>query len=700
MNLLGAWELQRSTDRSREIIETQADFEQFRTYLETLAAKRDSSSAPVMVDIGGGKRMELQAALSRVTELLDDLSTLQPLTTAMTWLARVVIVLGLLAALVGGLGMFGLQWAGARALHSRDQLLHTFNRVSRVLPYVLVGHIIVMGTAVSAVLAFEALGIWHAGRMSGGEFKLMIIALIIMGGFLYSIWQMGKQLRFMLHMFESSSMAVLGQTVSVEQAPVLWAHVNDTSRQLGALAPDQIVLGMSEGFYVTSSDIDLLPSGLALKGRTLHVPIMYLGVLDSAETTAVIGHELAHFAGADTEYSLRFLPIYDGIGRSLGVIAQTMLSSDALQRTILRPAFMLGVFFMESFDHAVHHWSRVRELEADAAGAKVAGNLAAASALVRISAIDPVLQDKVQAHIAQAANLTSEQAAATDLPTAVLHELAAQPLSLPEEEMATQLPHPSDTHPSNGERVASLQVDVDDAVRSGTRPLDAAQACAAMDRYFADPQAVRTRITQDYLGYYVKQDAAAIEELRTHAGNVTGEVILHEGAHLRGTLILIFCALLTLAAIVLAAMPSLSRVLFVIAGLLMLAVLCILPFALRMRARALKTALLLTPDHFVFANLKAPLPIMHIADFGVQIGKGFTLNILLEDDAPLPEVKSRSFFAPDARVFTKNRWVQLELLQFCRDNKTLKPQDLAELIGNYINAGTARHMLAQRFEQA
>ncbi|WP_164651601.1 M48 family metalloprotease, partial [Pseudomonas viridiflava] len=110
------------------------------------------------------------------------------------------------------------------------------------------------------------------------------------------------------------------------------------------------VLGMIEGFYVTSSDVSLLPAEISLKGRTLHIPMMYLGLMNAAETSAVIGHELAHFAGEDTEYSLRFLPIYDGIGRSLVVIAANMMISDLLQRTILRPAFMLGVHFMESFD--------------------------------------------------------------------------------------------------------------------------------------------------------------------------------------------------------------------------------------------------------------------------------------------------------------------------------------------------------------
>lgn len=545
-----------------------------------------------------------------------------------------------------------------------------------------------------------------AGRMSSGEFKLMGIALVVMLGCLYSIWQMGKQLRVMLHMFESTPMPVLGQVVTPEQAPALWAYVRDLADQLGALAPEHIVLGMTEGFYVTSSDVNLLPSDTALKGRTLHVPMLYLGLLDRAETSAVIGHELAHFAGADTEYSQRFLPIYDGIGRSLGVIGETMQQSDLLQRSILRPAFMLGIYFMERFDHAVNHWSRVRELAADAAGARLAGNIAAASALLRISAIDPLLQECVGTHVGHATNPT-EHALTRDLPTSVLHELAAQPLTLPEEELATRLPHPTDTHPSNGERVASLQVSLEEAVSRGTRPIVAAQACAALDQYFADPQALRRRVTEDFLNHYVTQDVALVEELRTHASQATEEVRLHEGARVRGWISLVFFGTLMVVGLGLLvwsllfpeAAGSKKGVLLAAGGVLTFMMACMLPMSLRLLMRADKTALLLTPEHFVFANLKAPLPIQHVADFGLRVGQGVHLNLLLEDDAPMPELSSRSFFAPDVKLDKKKRWVQLQLMQFCRDDRKLKEKELAELIGTYLNAGTARHLLQQRFEQ-
>lgn len=705
LGLFGVWELHRSTESIKEFADIKAELSEMHVEIEAMVAKPFSRSAKVDIN---GERMGVHEALSRVTQAEHELTIVQPVAGVMNNLAKGAIALGLLASLVGVLGLLGLRWAGARASHSRERLLHTFSRVSRLLPYLLVGHIVAMGAAVAAILGFEGLGLWHMGNMSTGEFKLMLVVLMLMLGFLYSIWQMGKQLPVMLHMFQSTPMSVLGQVVTPEQAPALWARVRELADQLGALAPEYIVLGMTEGFYVTSSDVNLLPSGTALKGRTLHVPMLYLGLLDSAETGAVIGHELAHFAGADTEYSLRFVPIYEGIGRSLGVIAETMLQSDVLQRTTLWPAFMLGEYFMERFDHAVNHWSRVRELAADAAGAQLAGNIAIASALVRIAAIDPLLQQGVSTHVARATNPSAEHVRTGDLPGSLVQELAVQLLTLPEEDMAASLPHPSDTHPSNLERLASLQVTVKEAVSRGTRPINAAQACAAMDNYFADPQALRARITEDFLGHYVEQDAAIVQELRSHAGNATEEVRLHEGARLRGWITLGCFSFFMLLGLGLLVLPYLLPQVFVDANstmklvgiLLLICIAFLLPLSLRMLTRANKTALLLTPEYFVFANFKAPLPIRHVADFGLQVGQGVHLNLLLEDDAPMPELASRSFFSPDAKLNRKKRWVQLHLLQICRDDKKLKDQELADLIGTYLNAGTARHLLQQRFEQA
>ena len=194
--------------------------------------------------------------------------------------------------------------------------------------YVLVSHVVAMAATVALALSYEGLAMWHLGRLGSGEVKLMAVLGVIAAFCLYSIWQLLKQLRHMLGMFTPEPLEMFGQVVTPEQAPGLWRHVNEVAGKLGALPPDHIVVSLAQGFYVTSSEATVQPANTSLQGRTLHVPLLYLGLLSREEVGAVIGHELAHFAGKDTEYSLRFLPIYDGINRSLKAVFTTMLFSD------------------------------------------------------------------------------------------------------------------------------------------------------------------------------------------------------------------------------------------------------------------------------------------------------------------------------------------------------------------------------------
>ena len=548
--LFGGWELQRSNVNAQETREFQAYLTQILPQIRAMNAERGVHWVEM-----DGQKVATGVALPRLERIADEMDTLHEIDRFRHLLAIAVIVLSLLAAAIGLAGLLVLKWAAARAMHSRELLLQGFTLVRHRLPYVLVGHVLVTGAAVTAILGFEALGVWHAGKMSSGEFKLMIAAAIIMFGCLYSLWHVAGQLRAMLHMFEPVPLPVLGRSVTPAQAPGLWQFVNELALRINALPPEHIVLGMNEGFYVTSSDVQLLPGETALTGRTLHVPVTYLGLLDHAEISAVIGHELGHFVGEDTEYSLRFVPIYDGISRSLGSLADVMENSDLLQRTIMRPAFILGLHFLESFDHAVSHWSRTRELVADAAGATLGGNLAAASALVRISAIEPLLIDALDARIRQAIDPKNDQPISTDLPNGLIDELARQPLGLPAEQMAVQLPHPSDTHPSNGERVEALQVTVDEAISRGVRPVDPLAARGALAQYFADAHGVFTGLGHDFLDHYAAQDAEILQQLQHDASHVTGEVHLHEGANVRGWITLVVFALIGLVGLGLLALP-------------------------------------------------------------------------------------------------------------------------------------------------
>lgn len=106
----------------------------------------------------------------------------------------------------------------------------------------------------------------------------------------------------------------------------------------------------------------------------------------------------------------------------------------------MRPSFMFGVFFMQRFDQAVNHWSRERELLADAAGARLVGNAAAASALLRVAVLQPHIEDSLLA--------LCDAASATDLPDAVFGALRGCELQLPPETLEIQQAHPTDSHPS------------------------------------------------------------------------------------------------------------------------------------------------------------------------------------------------------------------------------------------------------------
>ena len=54
------------------------------------------------------------------------------------------------------------------------------------------------------------------------------------------------------------------------------------------------------------------------------------------------------------------------MSHSISLVANEV--QDYYSKVIMSPSVYLGIFFLEQFDFAVSHWSRIRELEADKAG--------------------------------------------------------------------------------------------------------------------------------------------------------------------------------------------------------------------------------------------------------------------------------------------------------------------------------------------
>lgn len=688
---LGGWERQRADESSDAVIDYHINVGIARQQLQALAAK-DPAAMVDLVD----EKIGVQLALSRLENIETELPTAHRVNRAMRAIAPWVIGLGLLAALIGVTALLATHWAGRRAQQSRESLLQVFSLGSRMLPYVLVSHVMAMAATVALALSFEGLALWHFGRLGSGEIKLMAVLGVVAAFCLYSIWLLLKQLRYMLGMFTPQPLEMFGATVAPQEAPGLWRHVNELAERLGALPPDHIVVSLTQGFYVTSSDANVLPSQTQLRGRTLHVPFLHLGLLSREEVGAIIGHELAHFAGEDTEYSLRFLPIYDGVQRSLGALAETMLASDAIQGRLMRPSFMFGVFFMEHFDHAVNHWSRERELLADAAGARLVGSVAAASALLRVSVLHEPLESTLIAKC--------EKAAENDLPGAVLSAMQDVALQLPAEALENHQPHPTDSHPSNGQRLQALQVPLEDAVHSATRPVNADAANAQIDGYFSAPQTVREALSHDLIAIMASEDAAHTHLLETMAAATNGERTLHEGGQWHGALMAVLGLPFLVGGLFAMSRPWLAPERLKSTPLSALGAgaclgligLVFLWLGIRRFKRAPQTALRLTSEHFVFNNLTQPLPIEHIDEITLQFAQGVWVTVQLTPEAPLPETHKTAFGVPGVRVNKKKRQVLLQMAQLCIDGKKVEPYEGLSMMLDYKNAALARRILQQR----
>ncbi|MEE7449825.1 peptidase M48, partial [Methylobacterium radiotolerans] len=389
--LIGLWQGQRGVD----------DWQEFAAERDRLAAVAADLEARSPRD--GRPDFSLQFrhdghiyggpyAAVKARELRDQAGTLA---TVMDWRRRLPAVavaggglaaaLSVLVLLVGGL-------LGQLGRGSRDALVRGFSLVRRLLPAALAVQIVAATAGLVAVVLFEA-GLLVDGGLTGGGVKLLAIAAGAVGGTILAAYGALIGLRRALVAFAPDPLPILGRQIAPAEAPGLWRLVEALADRMGALKPEALVVGLTEGFFVSAGPAVLEPGGARLDGRILYVPLPYLALLRVDETAAIIGHELAHYAGGDTAYSQRFLPIYAGVGRSLDAMAER--ERGALG--VLGPSIRLGLFVMEQFHLAVRHWSRVREFAADAAGAAVTSTAASARALLRYGAVRPRVVETLDA---------------------------------------------------------------------------------------------------------------------------------------------------------------------------------------------------------------------------------------------------------------------------------------------------------------
>lgn len=364
------------------------------------------------------------------------------------------LVIGSLVALLWGLAIPLLfRLAAGFAGYDRRRLAIVFPPLVRLSLVLMSVSILLQG----AVLAY---GIVVADYYLVGRVNYVFAKIVgVVGlGALFASWQLISTL------FKSSKkldMTVAGLPLTPDRAPRLFGLVEGLAAGLEAEPPDHIILGLEPTFYVTSADVQVIGSPKPLTGETLYVSASLARLLSQEELSAVIGHELGHFRGEDTAYSLKFMPVYAGLSRAIEVLEDSRRREGRslfASLAAIPAAKMLG-FMLEVFAHSERAIAREREHQADAAGAEAASPIALATALAKVAlysaAWGEIQQDNVQ-RLAQGkitGNLSRifESAARYDIDQKTLDNVLAYVAD-------RTIAHPTDSHPPVGARLAWLGV--------------------------------------------------------------------------------------------------------------------------------------------------------------------------------------------------------------------------------------------------
>lgn len=312
-------------------------------------------------------------------------------------------------------------------------------------------------TGLIGLLTFETLRAINSGGFDGVGMKMiMLMGLCVLGLLWLLVTILRDMLRFATRKPQPEPIVIMGQQLARSTAPTLWRYVEGLAAQLEAKPPDAVVVGLNEGFFVTEHPVALFNGQHVPPGRVLYLPLPYVAFMTRDQVSAVIAHELGHFTGEDTVYSLRFAPVYrSAVDSILAITNEHDENDDGWRELLSRPATGFGKWFLSEFDHVVQHWSRQRELAADAFGGRIAGTEAIATALLRITALHDTVETALQM------NRDAPPERREGVLALVRRMVAERGLDDPGKHLDDRQAHPLDTHPPLAQRLQALDVAID-----------------------------------------------------------------------------------------------------------------------------------------------------------------------------------------------------------------------------------------------
>lgn len=252
---------------------------------------------------------------------------------------------------------------------------------------------------------------------------------------------------------------VAGIPVSETKAPGLHDFVKAIAARLGAQIPDNIVVGLEPNFFVTSAEVVTPASRKPLTGATLYVSAPLARLMTVPEFAAVIGHELGHFRGEDTVFSLEFAPVYAGLAEAL---ADTKFDKgEKIHHGIAKvPARAILHFVMDVFAVNERAISRQRELVADQAGAEASSAKALVTALTKTTLYADLWDILQKENINRLNRGKATRNLSSVLEGKARYDVNRKELAKVIAEVAKRsIPHPTDRHPPIGARMKSLGID-------------------------------------------------------------------------------------------------------------------------------------------------------------------------------------------------------------------------------------------------
>lgn len=396
-----------------------------------------------------GKTMSITGA--RVSAQ-DDLRIVERNTryfTEQTNIALAIMASAALSFFVGVLTLLRSWLDGRAALRSRERFIEVFEQLRRRLARRLVLYSLALAVPMGLIAAYSAY--WAVAHPDIGKLAVVVIAPI--GWAIYAVLRavLGPLRR--RASWNEAPQDLLGRELSRADAPGLWRWVDGVAAKLNALPPEHIVTGLIGGFFVTSHAMTLRPEDRTITGRILHLPLAFVSLMSRDEVSSIVGHELAHFSGNDTQYSLRLQPLYASMIKNV----ESFLVTDEEDEIhfLKAPGLSLALFILERLETAENHWRRERELVADSVSCRVVNARTSALALLRSVALTDVIE-----------NLTSQahRVETSDIISTLIGKVQKDGLTLPTAELEPRLPHPTDTHPPVRQRIEAMGVPLSNAL--------------------------------------------------------------------------------------------------------------------------------------------------------------------------------------------------------------------------------------------